>query len=79
MTDAQEYWPTEIRLSPAKDCLRVTFDDGAEYALSAEFLRVHSPSAEVKGHGGEDRKILGGKRDVMILGHRTSGKLCRSG
>ena len=66
MTGKQEYWPTEIRLNAAKDRLHVAFDDGAEFALSAEFLRVHSPSAEVRGHGAADRKILGGKSKVMI-------------
>ena len=66
MTGKHEYWPTEIRLNGAKDRLHVAFDDGTEFALSAEFLRVHSPSAEVRGHGAEDRKILGGKAKVMI-------------
>ena len=66
MTGKQQYWPTEIRLNAAKDRLNVAFDDGTAFALSAEFLRVHSPSAEVRGHGAEDRKILGGKSKVMI-------------
>ena len=66
MTGTQQYWPTEIRLNAAKDRLHIAFDDGTEFALSAEFLRVHSPSAEVRGHGTEDRKILGGKSKVMI-------------
>ena len=66
MTGAQQIWPTEIRLNGAKDTLHVAFDDGTDFALSAEFLRVYSPSAEVRGHGAADRKILGGKRTVMI-------------
>jgi DUF971 family protein len=66
MIGMQDYWPTEIRLSPSKDRLSIAFDDGEAFSLPAEFLRVHSPSAEVKGHGGEDRKILGGKRNVLI-------------
>lgn len=66
MTGTQQYWPTEIRLNGAKDRLRVAFDDGTQFELPAEFLRVHSPSAEVRGHGAEDRKILGGKAKVMI-------------
>lgn len=66
MTEPQDHWPTEIRLNPAKDRLHVAFEDGRSFSLSAEFLRVHSPSAEVKGHGGEERKIIGGKRHVLI-------------
>lgn len=66
MTGTQQYWPTEIRLNGTKDRLHIAFDDGTEFALPAEFLRVHSPSAEVRGHGAEDRKILGGKSKVMI-------------
>ena len=37
------------------------------YQFSAEYLRVHSPSAEVQGHSAEHRKIVGGKRDVEIM------------
>lgn len=66
MTGSQQYWPTELRLNPAKDRLHVAFEDGTAFALSAEFLRVHSPSAEVRGHGADERKILGGKAKVMI-------------
>lgn len=66
MTDTQQHWPTEIHLNAAKDRLRVAFDDGEAFTLSAEFLRVHSPSAEVKGHGAEERKILGGKQAVTL-------------
>jgi DUF971 family protein len=48
-------WPTELRLNPEKNCLTVSFEDGARYALSAERLRVESPSAEVRGHGGAQK------------------------
>ena len=60
-------WPTEIRLVDAGKTLRVAFDDGAAFALSAELLRVRSPSAEVQGHSLADRKTVGGKRAVAIL------------
>lgn len=73
MTPTNDEWPTEIRLNPAKDLLHVAFEDGAHYALAAEFLRVHSPSAEVKGHGAEERKIVGGKRKVTISGVEPVG------
>ena len=59
-------WPTELRLNPGKDLLTVTFDDGAKFRLSAEYLRVESPSAEVKGHGPGQRQTVAGKRNVKI-------------
>jgi DUF971 family protein len=58
-------WPSEIRLNPAKDVLRVAFDNGESFALAAEYLRVESPSAEVQGHGG-DKQIVTGKENVKI-------------
>ena len=45
-------WPTEIRLNPEQNVLTVAFDDGARFELAAEYLRVESPSAEVRNHGG---------------------------
>ncbi len=59
-------WPEELRLLSGRDGLAITFDDGVSGVLSAEFLRVWSPSAEVRGHGAADRKTVGGKRDVRI-------------
>ncbi len=60
-------WPTELRLSKDRRTLSVSFDDGAQYELSAELLRVTSPSAEVQGHSESERKTVGGKRNVAIL------------
>jgi DUF971 family protein len=62
-----EAWPTELRLSKDKKTLAIAFDTGERYELAAEYLRVKSPSAEVQGHAPEERKTVGGKRDVMIL------------
>ena len=62
-----EPWPTELRLSKDRKTLAIAFDNGERYELSAEYLRVKSPSAEVQGHAPEERKTVGGKRDVMIL------------
>jgi DUF971 family protein len=59
-------WPTELRLNPAKDVLTIKFDDGQEYSLPAEYLRVESPSAEVQGHGPLERTFVPGKRHVKI-------------
>jgi DUF971 family protein len=62
-----EAWPSEIRLEKGGEALRVSFEDGADFALGAEYLRVRSPSAEVQGHSAEQRKTIGGKRLVKIL------------
>lgn len=63
----QEAWPTEIRLAEGGRLLHVAFDDGGAFALSAELLRVRSPSAEVQGHSPRDQKTVGGKRNVAII------------
>ena len=60
-------WPVEIRLPKDRRTLRVAFDDGRIFDLSAELLRVTSPSAEVQGHSEAERKTVGGKRNVTIL------------
>jgi DUF971 family protein len=60
-------WPVEIRLPKDRRSLRVVFDDGRTFDLSAELLRVTSPSAEVQGHSEAERKTVGGKRNVTIL------------
>ena len=59
-------WPTELRLNRDKDTLTVAYDDGQSFALAAEYLRVESPSAEVKGHGAGQRQTVPGKRQVKI-------------
>lgn len=63
----QPAWPTELRLQKDRRALHVTFDSGEAFALDAEYLRVRSPSAEVQGHSPDERKTVGGKRDVAIL------------
>ena len=60
-------WPTEIRLSKDRRTLHVSFEDGERYELSAELLRVESPSAEVQGHGPTQKQTVPGKREVEIL------------
>jgi DUF971 family protein len=59
-------WPDEIRLKKDKNELAVTFNNGRQFCYSAEFLRVHSPSAEVQGHSPDQRKIVGYKANVLI-------------
>jgi DUF971 family protein len=59
-------WPKELRLSDAGRVLKVTFENGQAFDLSSEYLRVMSPSAEVKGHTEAERKTVGGKRAVTV-------------
>ncbi len=73
MTDANANWPKEIRLNSAKNQLRVTFSDDVTVTLDAEYLRVFSPSAEVQGHSPDERKIVGGKKDVTITNIEQTG------
>jgi DUF971 family protein len=61
-------WPTEIRLKKDRRTLVVAFDDGVVADLSAEMLRVMSPSAEVQGHSPEQRVLVAGKQNVEIAG-----------
>jgi len=65
-------WPSEIRLNPARDVLTVAFDSGERFELRAEYLRVESPSAEIRNHGGP-KTILTGKKDVKIDGLEPVG------
>jgi DUF971 family protein len=58
--------PTEIKLHQASRVLEIAFDDGRHFRLPYEFLRVHSPSAEVRGHGPGQETLQTGKRDVTI-------------
>jgi DUF971 family protein len=58
--------PTEIKLRSRSRVLCVAFDDGAGFELPFEYLRVHSPSAEVKGHGPGQEVLVIGKENVGI-------------
>jgi DUF971 family protein len=59
-------WPTEIRRIASGAGLRVTYDDGATFDLTAEYLRVESPSAEVRGHSASQRRLESRKSGVKI-------------
>jgi DUF971 family protein len=58
--------PTSIVLHTGSRVLEIAFDDGSSFRLPFEFLRVHSPSAEVRGHGVGQEVLQTGKRDVTI-------------
>lgn len=66
--------PTELKLKRKSRCLEVSFEDGAVFTLPAEYLRVHSPSAEVKGHSAGEGKLVTGKQDVAIEGIEPVGR-----
>ncbi len=58
--------PSEIKLHQQSRVLEIAFDDGASYRLPYEFLRVHSPSAEVRGHGVGQETLQVGKKNVGV-------------
>ena len=61
-----EAWPEELRLAEGGSRLVLRFDNGESHALAAEYLRVESPSAEVKGHSPDQAVTVAGKRHVKI-------------
>lgn len=58
--------PTEITLHSASHVLEVDFDDGVSFRLPFEYLRTHSPSAEVQGHGPGQQVLIAGKRSIGV-------------
>jgi len=58
--------PTKIVLHQKSRVLEIAFDDGTQAKLPAEYLRVYSPSAEVRGHGPGEMVLVKGKEDVNI-------------
>jgi DUF971 family protein len=58
--------PTSITLHSASRVLEIEYDDGQSFRLPFEFLRVYSPSAEVRGHGAGQETLQVGKKDVTI-------------
>lgn len=59
--------PTAITLHRKSKVLEIAFDDGSRFSLPFEFLRVYSPSAEVRGHGPGQEVLQVGKRDVEVV------------
>src|SRR5690348_16391777 len=66
MTTSNPILATEIKLRTRSRVLEVAFADGARYELPFEYLRTHSPSAEVKGHGPGQEVLVLGKQNVGI-------------
>jgi DUF971 family protein len=65
-TSAASVWPVSLKVDAAKRVLTIEFDNGETYAIEAELLRTHSPSAEVQGHSPDQRVTQWGKRNVKI-------------
>ena len=61
-----ERFPTEIKLHQKSRVMEIAFSDGRDFRLPYEFLRVYSPSAEVRGHGPGQEVLQTGKREVDI-------------
>ncbi len=72
-TFGSKHQPLEIRLKHEEKMLEVDFGEGESFRLPAELLRVESPSAEVQGHGSDEKKIIAGRRHVGIIGVKPMG------
>ncbi len=59
--------PQDIQLHKKSATLELSYAEGKKFQLSAEFLRVHSPSAEVRGHSKSQEVLQTGKKDVKII------------
>ena len=66
-------WPTDIAYKKSERVLYVTFDTGAKFGLTAELLRVESPSAEVQGHSPDQKITVTGKENVGITAVQPVG------
>lgn len=59
-------FPERIAVSADRRALALDYPNGSHFDLSAEYLRTHAPSADVRGHGGKGGQLVAGKRDVTI-------------
>ena len=66
--------PTELRLRKQSRVLEVAFSETERYSLPFEYLRVHSPSAEVQGHGPGQETLVLGKQQVLITAVEPVGQ-----
>jgi DUF971 family protein len=63
---SEEVWPLKVFFKKAESILEIEFDNGEIFYYTAEYLRIESPSAEVKGHGTMQKRILSGCKHVVI-------------
>ncbi len=60
-------WPTEIKLHQLSNILEISFDNGSDFQLPCEYMRVYTPSAEAVGHGPGQEVLQINKEDVGII------------
>ena len=65
--------PSKIKLNKNEGSLSLEYSDGSHFTLTGEYLRVHSPSAEVRGHGKGQEVLQVGKKDVKVANLEPSG------
>ncbi len=65
--------PTAIKLNREQGSLSLQYGDGASFSFSGEYLRVHSPSAEVRGHGAGQEVLQSGKKNVKVTAVTKAG------
>ena len=65
--DASRFWPTELVIRRNAKVMSIAFDDGLNFDIPFELLRVESPSAQVQGHSAADKKIVAGKSGVSVI------------
>ena len=65
--------PIKIKLHKEDGSLSLEYSDGSHFTLSGEYLRIHSPSAEVRGHGKGQEILQHGKKDVKVSSLESSG------
>ena len=65
--------PSKVKISQENGSLTLEYADGKRFTLSGEYLRVHSPSAEVRGHGPGQSVLQDGKQGVRVTGATASG------
>ena len=65
--------PSKIKLSKENGSLTLEYSDGSQFTLSGEYLRVHSPSAEVRGHGEGQEVLQHGKKSVKVTNIEATG------
>ncbi|MGE0741454.1 MAG: gamma-butyrobetaine hydroxylase-like domain-containing protein [Hyphomonadaceae bacterium] len=72
--NAARAWPTDLVFDRASKALHISFDDGARFDIPFELLRVESPSAENKGHGGNVPPPVTGKANVSVTSADAVGR-----
>ncbi|MCL4138050.1 UNVERIFIED_CONTAM: hypothetical protein GTU68_037427 [Idotea baltica] len=65
--------PSKIKLNKQEGSLSLVYSDASHFTLTGEYLRVHSPSAEVRGHGKGQEVLQFGKKDVKVANLEPSG------